>query len=69
MSVTHGVEGQERLGFVLALSAYLFWGVAPLYFALMDGIGAVEVVIHRTLWSSLLLAGWITGPGDGIALS
>ena len=47
MSATHGVEGQERLGFVLALSAYLFWGVAPLYFALMDGIGAVEIVIHR----------------------
>jgi len=60
MSGTHGVEGQERLGFVLALSAYLFWGVAPLYFAVMEGIGAVEVVIHRTLWSSIFLAVWIT---------
>lgn len=38
-------------GFLFALSAYLLWGVLPLYLKLMDHIPAFEVVTHRILWS------------------
>ena len=38
-------------GFLFALSAYLLWGVLPLFLKLVDHIPAVEVVAHRILWS------------------
>lgn len=38
-------------GFGFALTAYLFWGVLPLYMKAMAHIPATEVVAHRILWS------------------
>ena len=40
-----------RRGFFFALSAYLFWGVQPLFMKLVAHIPAAEVVAHRVLWS------------------
>jgi chloramphenicol-sensitive protein RarD len=31
--------------------AYFLWGVFPLYFRLLDGSGAFEILMHRVLWS------------------
>ncbi|HEY0126790.1 MAG TPA: EamA family transporter RarD [Blastococcus sp.] len=33
------------------LSAYLLWGVFPLYFRLLEPAGGVEIVAHRVVWS------------------
>ena len=41
----------HRSGVLLALGAYLMWGVFPLYFRLLEAAGAVEVVLHRIVWS------------------
>lgn len=38
-------------GFGFALSAYFLWGFLPLYLKMLDHIPAVEVVVHRVLWS------------------
>lgn len=38
-------------GVGLAFAAYGVWGLFPLYFALFAGVGAVEVVAHRVVWS------------------
>ncbi|WP_040676696.1 EamA family transporter RarD [Nitratireductor pacificus] len=38
-------------GFLFALSAYLMWGILPLYMKLVAHIPAVEVVAHRIVWS------------------
>jgi chloramphenicol-sensitive protein RarD len=38
-------------GFWFALSAYLLWGVLPLFIKLVDHVPAVEIVAHRILWS------------------
>ena len=38
-------------GFVFAVSAYLMWGVLPLYMKLLDHVPAAEVVAHRVVWS------------------
>lgn len=38
-------------GFLYALSAYLMWGVLPLYMKAVAHIPPVEVVAHRVLWS------------------
>ncbi|MGA1801218.1 EamA family transporter RarD [Rhizobium sp. HT1-10] len=38
-------------GFAFALTAYLFWGVLPLYMKALAHIPAAEVIAHRVVWS------------------
>jgi chloramphenicol-sensitive protein RarD len=40
-------------GIVYALSCFLIWGVAPLYFRLLAGVPAAEILAHRVIWSVL----------------
>ncbi|MCA1771539.1 MAG: EamA family transporter RarD [Halomonas sp.] len=47
-------------GVTFGLTAYTMWGCFPLFFALFDGVPAVEILIHRILWSCLFLVGLIT---------
>ena len=46
---------EQKLGGIFAASAYSLWGVAPLYFKQIDFIPAAEILIHRIVWSFLLL--------------
>ncbi|WP_108723760.1 EamA family transporter RarD [Cellulomonas timonensis] len=55
----------DRVGLATGLSAYVLWGMLPLYFPLLQPAGAVEIIGHRIIWSLgfcvLLLAvtrGW-----------
>lgn len=43
-------------GFAFGLAAYGLWGILPVYFKLLDHVGAVEIVAHRVLWSLPFLA-------------
>ncbi len=43
-------------GVALGLSAYLWWGLSPIYFKTIAHINPVVVVSHRVVWSVLLLA-------------
>jgi chloramphenicol-sensitive protein RarD len=45
------VENSGLHGFGFALSAYLLWGLLPLYLKLVAHIPAIEVVAHRIVWS------------------
>ncbi|WP_079226284.1 EamA family transporter RarD [Pseudomonas putida] len=51
-----------RRGYLLGLGAYIIWGLFPLYFKAIQSIPAVEIIVHRVLWSalfgSLLLLVW-----------
>lgn len=40
---------------MFALAAYVFWGVAPVYFKLVAFASSVEIVAHRIVWSTVLL--------------
>ena len=42
-------------GVLFASSAYIAWGLFPLYFHMLGGVGALEVVMHRTVWSLVFL--------------
>ena len=42
-----------RRGYILGLSAYIIWGLFPLYFKAIASVPAVEIIIHRVLWSAL----------------
>lgn len=44
-----------RTGIFAGVAAYLIWGMLPLYFRLIEHVGALEVVANRIIWSVLLL--------------
>lgn len=44
----------------MGLGAYAMWGVLPLYFKALAGVGATEIVAHRILWSLLFLGALAT---------
>jgi chloramphenicol-sensitive protein RarD len=48
--------GETRRGAIFGATAYLLWGIFPLYFPLLDPAGAVEVLGHRIVWSLLVVA-------------
>lgn len=41
----------SREGFLYAFFAYTLWGFLPFYFKAVDHIPAVELVVHRVIWS------------------
>jgi chloramphenicol-sensitive protein RarD len=43
-------------GVLYALSAYLMWGVFPVYFKAVQGVPPAEVLAHRVLWSLVFVA-------------
>jgi len=45
----------SRNGALSALSAYLLWGFAPIYFKLLSEIAAGEILMHRVIWSTVFL--------------
>jgi chloramphenicol-sensitive protein RarD len=48
-------------GVVYAASAYAMWGVFPLYFKSLQQVPALEILLHRMLWSLVFVAvvlGW-----------
>lgn len=49
-----------RKGVLLAVGAYLMWGLFPLYWPLLEPAGAVEILAHRMLWSAVVMGIGIT---------
>ncbi|WP_343578159.1 EamA family transporter RarD [Pseudomonas sp.] len=51
-----------RRGYALGLTAYVIWGLFPIYFKLLERIPALEIITHRAIWSAvfgaLLLLVW-----------
>jgi chloramphenicol-sensitive protein RarD len=44
-----------KAGVIFALAAYSMWGIAPMYFKLLTSVPALEIVMHRIVWSVLVL--------------
>lgn len=47
---------ESRAGLFYGLSAFLIWGLVPLYFSLLRRVSALEIIAHRVLWSVVLLS-------------
>lgn len=45
-----------RNGMLATLSAFVIWGLAPLYFRTLGSVPPFEIVAHRVLWSAIFLA-------------
>ena len=46
---------QSKSGVINAICAYSLWGLAPLYFKLLESVPATEILVHRIVWSFVLL--------------
>ena len=57
-------QSDERRGVAYGVGAYLLWGLAPLYFPLLEPANPVEIVGHRIVWS-LAVVGAILALGAG----
>ncbi len=53
--MTQTSDSRTQSGIISAVSAYVMWGIAPIYFKLLDSVGADEVLMHRVIWASLFL--------------
>jgi len=42
---------EHRKGIWLAVAAYTFWGVIPIFWKALDAVPALELVAHRIIWS------------------
>ena len=54
----NGQVGKERSGVLLAIFAYLIWGILPIYWKSIDNVPSAEILVSRVVWafiSTLLL--------------
>ena len=57
-----------KQGAYFALTAYVFWGIVPIYFKWVDHVSAPEILIQRIIWSVVLLLGILAYTGQLPAL-
>ena len=43
------------MGVVYAASAFLIWGISPVYWKALRAVPAFEIILHRIVWSFVLL--------------
>lgn len=48
-------SSQTKSGVINAICAYSLWGVAPIYFKLLTDLPAADILVHRIIWSFVLL--------------
>lgn len=61
-----GVERRETaVGLACGAGAFLWWGLAPVYFKAVKQVPSPEILAHRVVWSVLLLFGVIVLMGRG----
>ncbi|MDT4939299.1 MAG: chloramphenicol-sensitive protein RarD [Pseudonocardiales bacterium] len=46
---------ETRKGLIYGASAYLLWGVFPLYFPLLEPAGTIEILAQRMVWSLVVV--------------
>ncbi|MER9939376.1 EamA family transporter RarD [Mesorhizobium sp. M0088] len=50
-AITLDADSKARRGFLLALGAYLLWGLLPFYMKAVAHLPLAEVIAHRIVWS------------------
>ena len=53
--VERPAAGDERLGTVAGAAAYTLWGLFPLVFRELDDVAAGEILLHRIVWSFVVV--------------
>jgi chloramphenicol-sensitive protein RarD len=48
-----------RNGLWIAAASFVLWGLMPLYWHLLKAVPSIQIVVHRIVWSAVLVAGWL----------
>jgi chloramphenicol-sensitive protein RarD len=48
-------DNEKRKGLIYGASAYILWGIFPLYFPLLEPAGTIEILAQRMAWSLVLM--------------
>ncbi|ESY82038.1 permease [Mesorhizobium sp. LNHC220B00] len=62
-AITPDADGKARRGFLLALGAYLLWGLLPFYMKAVAHLPLAEVIAHRIVWSVPIAAAVLVWTG------
>jgi len=49
----------DRRGLAAAISAYVLWGVFPLYWILLKAVPSLQIIAHRVVWCGVFVVGWL----------
>ena len=55
-SQTRTSETDAFWGVIFAVSAFLIWGISPIYWKALASVPAFEILMHRMIWSFVFLA-------------
>lgn len=58
------INERKTQGVYFALTAFIFWGVAPIYFKWIDHVSPGEILAHRVVWALVLLICILAYTGD-----
>jgi chloramphenicol-sensitive protein RarD len=53
---TETAKKQRQTGYFLAFAAYTTWGLIPIYWKLLPGVSAWEILCYRLIWTVGLMA-------------
>ena len=60
------MTAEYRRGLWIAAASFVLWGLMPLYWHLLKAVPSLQIVVHRIVWSALLVVAWLVwkqGPG------
>ena len=46
---------EQKEGAIYAALSYMMWGVVPIYWKFLQGVGAIEILAQRVLWSFVFM--------------
>lgn len=49
----------DRRGVWVAAASFVLWGLMPLYWHLLAHVPSLQIVVHRIVWSTVMVAGWL----------
>lgn len=49
------MKNNRLYGYFITFTAYLIWGILPIYWKLLASVPATEILFHRILWTSAFL--------------
>lgn len=53
-------HADARRGLLVAAASFVVWGLMPLYWHLLKSVPSLQIVMHRIVWSTVFVAGWLT---------
>lgn len=48
-----------RRGLWVAIASFVLWGVMPLYWHALKDVPSLQIVVHRIVWSTVFVVGWL----------